>query len=102
MTNVGHAQDFPNKPLEFIVAFPDGGSADIISRLLAQKLLERLNQTFNVEQRIGEPGLIANDFVVKSSPDGYNVVLLSGGYPVSAAIMQQLPWKSCSQLTDMV
>ena len=91
-TNVGHAQDFPNKPLKFIVGFPAGGSADIISRLLAQKLSERLNQTVIVEQRIGATGLIANDFVVKSPPDGYNMVLLSGGHPVSAAIMQKLPY----------
>ena len=91
-TNVGHAQDFPSKPLKFIVGFPAGGSADIISRLLAQKLSERLNQTVIVEQRIGATGLIANDFVVKSPPDGYNMVLLSGGHPVSAAIMQKLPY----------
>jgi len=87
-----HAQDYPNKPIRFVVGFPPGGSSDIISRLLAQKLSERLNQPVVVEQKVGATGLIANDFVAKSTPDGYNMVLLTGGHPVSAAVMNKLPY----------
>jgi tripartite-type tricarboxylate transporter receptor subunit TctC len=86
------AQDYPNKPIRFVVGFPPGGSSDIISRLLAQKLSERLNQTVVVEQKVGATGLIANDFIAKSAPDGYNMVLLTGGHPVSAAVMNKLPY----------
>ena len=88
----GFAQDYPNKPIRFVVGFPPGGSSDIITRLIAQKLSERLNQTVVVEQKVGATGLIANDFVAKSAPDGYNMVLLTGGHPVSAAVMNKLPY----------
>ncbi|MSQ57808.1 MAG: tripartite tricarboxylate transporter substrate binding protein [Limnohabitans sp.] len=86
------AQDFPNKPIRFVVGFAPGGSSDIITRLIAQKLSERLNQSVIVEQKVGATGLIANDFVAKSAPDGYNMVLLTGGHPVSAAVMNKLPY----------
>lgn len=86
-----HAQDYPVKPIRFVVGFPPGSSTDIISRLLAQKLQERLGQPFVVEQKIGATGRIANEFVAKSPPDGYSMVLLTGGHPVSAAIMK-LPY----------
>ena len=86
------AQDYPNKPIRFVVGFPPGGSSDIITRLIAQKLSERLSQTVVVEQKVGATGLIANDFVAKSAPDGYNMVLLTGGHPVSAAVMNKLPY----------
>ena len=86
-----HAQDYPARPIRFVVGFPPGSSTDIVSRLLAQKLQERLGQPLVVEQKVGATGRIANDFVAKSPPDGYNLVLLTGGHPVSAAIMK-LPY----------
>ncbi len=85
------AQDYPARPVRFFVGFPPGGSTDIVSRLLAHKLQERLGQPFVVEQKVGATGRIANEFVAKSPPDGYNMVLLTGGHPVSAAIMK-LPY----------
>ena len=86
------AQDYPNKPIKFFVGFPPGGSTDIVSRVLGQKLTERLGQQVVVEQKVGGVGLIANDFVAKSPPDGYNMVLLTGGHPGTAAIMKKLPY----------
>ncbi|MSQ73031.1 MAG: tripartite tricarboxylate transporter substrate binding protein [Betaproteobacteria bacterium] len=86
------AQDYPSKPVKFVVGFPPGGSTDVISRVLGQKLSERLGQPFIVEQKVGGVGLIANDFVAKSPPDGTSMVLLTGGHPGTAAIMKKLPY----------
>jgi tripartite-type tricarboxylate transporter receptor subunit TctC len=80
------------KPIHFYVGFAAGGSTDIISRLLGQKLAERLKQPVVVEQRVGATGLIANDLVAKSAPDGAAMVLLTGGHPGTAAIMKSLPY----------
>jgi tripartite-type tricarboxylate transporter receptor subunit TctC len=80
------------KPIRFYVGFAAGGSTDIISRLLGQKLAERLKQPVVVEQRVGATGLIANDLVAKSAPDGNSMVLLTGGHPGTAAVMKQLPY----------
>ncbi len=84
--------DFPTRPLRFVVGFAAGSSTDIVSRMLAQKLSERFNQPFIVEQKVGGGGAIANDFVAKSAPDGLNMVLLTGGHPTSAAIIKKLPY----------
>ena len=73
-----HCQD---KPIRFYVGFAAGGSTDIISRFLGQRLSERLKQPVVVEQKVGATGLIANDAVSKSAPDGLTMVLLTGGIP---------------------
>jgi tripartite-type tricarboxylate transporter receptor subunit TctC len=86
------AQEFPVKPMRFIVGYSPGSSSDIVSRLLSQKLSERLSQSVVVEQKVGATGLIAYDFVAKSPPDGHIMTLLSGGHPVTAAIMNKLPY----------
>ncbi|MES2189778.1 MAG: tripartite tricarboxylate transporter substrate binding protein [Pseudomonadota bacterium] len=86
------AQDYPSKPVKFIVGFTPGGSADIISRFMAQKLGERLGQAFVVEQRLGAGGIIAQSAVAKAPPDGYTMVLLTGGHPTSAAMKKSLPY----------
>ena len=86
------AQDYPSKPIKFLVGFTPGGSADLISRFVAQKLSERLGQPIMVEQRLGATGIIAQDAVSKAPPDGYTMVLLTGGHPTSAAMKKKLPY----------
>ena len=84
---------FPqDKPIRFYVGFAAGGSTDIISRFLGQRLSERLKQPVVVEQKVGATGLIANDAVSKSAPDGLTMVLLTGGHPGTAAVMKSLPY----------
>jgi tripartite-type tricarboxylate transporter receptor subunit TctC len=84
------------KAIRFYVGFAPGGSTDIISRFLGQKLAERLKQTVVVEQKVGATGLIANDAVSKSAPDGATMVLLTGGHPGTAAVMKSLPYDPVS------
>jgi tripartite-type tricarboxylate transporter receptor subunit TctC len=69
------AQAYPNKPIRLIVAFSPGGSNDIISRLVGQKLGEALGQPVVIENRPGAGGAIGTDFVVKSPPDGYTLLM---------------------------
>jgi hypothetical protein len=90
--NSAVGNDYPSKPIHFTVSFGVGSSTDIVSRLLAQRLSERLGQPVLVEQRVGSGGLIGNDFVSKSAPDGLNMVLLTGGHPASVAILNKLPY----------
>jgi tripartite-type tricarboxylate transporter receptor subunit TctC len=80
------------QPIRFYVGFAAGGSTDIISRFLGQKLADRLKQPVVVEQKVGATGLIANDAVSKSAPDGTTMVLLTGGHPGTAAVMKNLPY----------
>lgn len=71
------AQDFPTKPLTIVVPFGPGTTNDIIARQLAQDMTGTLGQSVIVENRAGATGNIATDFVVKSRPDGYTLLIAS-------------------------
>lgn len=86
------AQTYPDRPIRFYVGFPPGGSTDLVSRYLGDKLSQRLKQPVAVEQKTGATGLLANDAVAKAPPDGLTMVLLTGGHPGTAAVMKSLPY----------
>ena len=73
---LAHSQaNYPDKPIRLIVAFPAGGSTDIIGRIVAQRLSERLGQSIVVENRGGAGGTIGTDIASKAAPDGYTLTL---------------------------
>jgi tripartite-type tricarboxylate transporter receptor subunit TctC len=72
-------QVYPSKPIRFIVSFPPGGSADLISRAIAPRMSEKLGQPVVVENRAGAGGMIGVDAVAKSPPDGTTIGLAAAG-----------------------
>src|SRR3954468_8764544 len=86
------AQGFPAKPLKLVTLFPPGGSGDVIARLIAQKLSENIGQPVVVDNRAGAGGLTGTDYAAKQPPDGYTLVLITGAYPVQAAMLKQMPF----------
>ena len=73
------AQEYPTKPVKVFVPFPAGGSADILARLIAQGLGDKLGQQFVVENRAGAAGNLGTDAVAKAAPDGYTLGLSTSG-----------------------
>jgi tripartite-type tricarboxylate transporter receptor subunit TctC len=71
------AQAWPAKPIRLMVPFPPGGSTDIVARIVAQKLGERLGQSIVIENRGGAGGTIGTALIAKSAPDGYNLAIAS-------------------------
>src|SRR6266545_1317616 len=69
-----HAQPFPNKPMRWIVPFPAGGPADILTRLIAERVSENVGQRVLVDNRAGASGIIGTELAVKAPPDGYTLV----------------------------
>src|SRR6266705_847773 len=86
------AQQYPARPIRFLVGSPPGSGNDLVSRLLAQKLSERFGQPVIVEQKPGGAGLLANEALSKSLPDSHTLVLLSGAHPATAALNRSLPY----------
>jgi tripartite-type tricarboxylate transporter receptor subunit TctC len=73
------AQSYPTKPIRIVIPFPPGNTTDIMSRLIAPKMAERLGQQVIVENRPGASGMLGLDYVAKSAPDGYIVGCVQGG-----------------------
>jgi tripartite-type tricarboxylate transporter receptor subunit TctC len=78
---VVHAQagNYPNRPIKIVIPFPPGNTTDIMTRLIAPKLQERLGQPIVVENKAGAAGVLGMDYVAKSKPDGYTIVASQGG-----------------------
>ena len=78
--------------------FGAGGNSDTIARIIAPVLAERLGQQVIVEPRVGAGGNLATDRVVKADPDGYNLIVLTGGHAVSGALYKTLPFDPVDDL----
>ncbi len=72
-----NAQTYPSKPTRIVVGFTAGGPSDIVARIVAQQLTERMGQSFIVENRVGSTGTIGAEIVAKAPPDGYALYLAS-------------------------
>lgn len=86
---VGQAT-YPDKPITLIQGFGAGGNSDTIARIIAPGLAKELGQQIVVEAKTGAGGNIASAAVAKAAPDGYTLILLTGGHAVSAAVYSKL------------
>ena len=83
---------YPTKPVHLVVPFPAGGPTDVLSRVLAQKLAERWSTAVVVDNKPGAGGAIGSDFVAKSAPDGYTLVMATSSTHSIGPALQKLPY----------
>lgn len=93
--NIAHASDtFPNKPIKFIVPYAAGGATDTTARLVSKELTAILGQPVIVENKAGAGGNIGTDYVAKSPPDGYTMLLAyTGPMAINPSLYDSLPFK---------
>ena len=84
------ALDYPTRPVRIIVGFPPGAATDIVARLIAQSLSERLGQQFIVDNRPGAGSNVAAEAVVRSAPDGYTLLATTVTNAVNATLYKDL------------
>ena len=89
--SAAHGQAYPTKPIKVVIPFVAGGSSDIVGRAIGSKFQEYLGQPAVVENRPGANGSIAAEFVAKSDPDGYTILVGSiGVFSINAALFKDL------------
>jgi tripartite-type tricarboxylate transporter receptor subunit TctC len=75
--------DFPSRPIRFVVGFSPGGGTDTVARIMAQKLGATLGQSIVVDNRPGAGGAMASEYVAKSAPDGYTILFVSSSFTIA-------------------
>lgn len=96
-----HAQKYPAKPVRLIVPFAPGGGTDIVARVIAQKVSEAVGQSVVVDNRAGAGGTIGAEIAVRSAPDGYTLIMVSGSYGTNAALYK-LPYDPVNDIQPVV
>jgi len=103
---VSSAQDFPSRPIRFIVPFPAGGPADVISRVVTEKMSSLLGQPVVIENRAGAGGLVGINSVAKAAPDGYTIAIApSSQLAMNVTLRDDMPFhpmKDLALLTQIV
>ncbi len=100
---VGSAQAWPAKPIKFVMAAPAGSSIDAIGRILGDKLKDSLKQPIVIENRAGAGGTLATDYVAKSAPDGYTLVLsFNGPLAFGPHLYAKLPYDPFRDLIPVI
>lgn len=89
-----HAQSpaYPNKPIRVVVPFAPGGNTDAVARLISAKLAEQLGQPVVVENKPGANSMIGADFVSKSPPDGYTLLVVTPSHAINPLVALKLPY----------
>lgn len=85
-----HAQDYPSRPVKWVVGYPPGGATDILARLIGQRLSERLGQQFVIENKPGAGNNVGTESVVNADPDGYTVLLVNPANGINASLYAKL------------
>ena len=88
------AQNYPNHPVRIVIPLSPGGTTDVPGRMVAQKLSETLGQQFFVENKAGAGGTIGSDFVAKSKPDGYTLLLTASPFVISPHVYKNMPYNA--------
>jgi tripartite-type tricarboxylate transporter receptor subunit TctC len=101
--SLAHAQPYPAKPIRIIVPYAPGGTSDILARQIGPKLTEAWGQPVIVENKPGANGNVGADFVAKSAPDGYTLLLTDlGGLVISASVYPKLPFNPSKDFSPVV
>ena len=90
VSRTARAQTYPSQLVKIVAGFPAGSTTDIVARLMAQWLQDRLGRPFVIENRPGAGGNIATEAVVRASPDGYTLLLVSSAHAINATLYDNL------------
>jgi tripartite-type tricarboxylate transporter receptor subunit TctC len=94
-------EPYPQRPIRMIVGLPPGGSTDLMGRLVAAKLSERLGQQVVMDNRAGASGIIGADLVAKSQPDGYTLLTAGGSFGIISSLYAKVPFDTAKNFAPI-
>jgi tripartite-type tricarboxylate transporter receptor subunit TctC len=92
---------YPAKPVRFVMPYPPGGSSEILARPLAIELTKNLGQPVIIDYKPGGGTTIGADFIAKSPPDGYNIIMLLTAHAINASLMPKLPYDTVKDFASI-
>jgi tripartite-type tricarboxylate transporter receptor subunit TctC len=95
------AQAYPSKPIRFIMPYPPGGSSEILARPISVELSKILGQQVIIDFKAGAGSTIGAEFVARSAPDGYNVVMMLSAHAINATLMPKLPYDTVKDFSSI-
>jgi tripartite-type tricarboxylate transporter receptor subunit TctC len=101
MPFVAPAQDYPRKPIRMIIPYPPGGPTDILGRIVAQNLTEKLGQQVVVENKPGASGMIGADLVAKAPPDGYTLLANASIHVINPSLYRNPTYDAIKDFTPV-
>ena len=92
LSELAIGQGYPVRPIRFIMAYPPGGSSDVLARPIAHEMSKSLGQPVLIDYKPGGGTTIAADLVAKSAPDGYTIIMLLTAHAINATLVPKLPY----------
>jgi len=86
------AQDYPNRPIRFIVPYPPGGGTDVVARIMSESLAADLGQPIIIDNRGGAAGNVGTDIAAKAPADGYNILFTLSSHTINPKLYDKLPF----------
>ena len=94
LPSLGHSADWPTKPIQLVIPYPPGGSADLLGRPLAMQLQQQLGQSVVLEYKPGAGGTLASQYVARAKPDGYTVLMVLAAHAINDSLYPKLPYNT--------
>ena len=102
LASAAWGQTYPNRPVRIVIPLSPGGTTDVPGRIVAQKLSETLGQQFFVENRAGAGGTIGADYVAKSKPDGYTLLLTASPFVIAPHVYKNMPYDALADFAPVI
>jgi len=102
LSGMAYGQEWPSRSIRLISPFAPGGSNDIATRVIAEKLSPKLQQAIIVENKPGANIRIASEMIAKAEPDGYNFIMVAAPHTTNPALYGQLPYDTIKDFTPIV
>jgi tripartite-type tricarboxylate transporter receptor subunit TctC len=96
------ANAYPNRPIKLVVTFPPGGGTDVLARLVAAELTPLLGQPVIAENRPGATGNIGAEYVAKSAPDGYTLLIVNSSFAINAGLFEKMAFDTVKDFAPIV